>query len=166
METKDVTGKERHAAGTRERLFSVESANGALVLVRRIVQDAVRTYGELMRLRAERHELATGIGVDARLEELRVRIERMASRLRQLDHELADIGCEMKDFARGLVDFPALRAGRKVLLCWHLGEPQVAHWHDVKAGYAGRRPIDGSFTAEGQEAASTETDEQGESSRR
>ena len=27
-------------------------------------------------------------------------------------------------------------------LCWHVGEPAVAFWHETGEGYAGRKPID------------------------
>src|SRR6476620_8376495 len=41
----------------------------------------------------------------------------------------------------GLVDFPALHEGEEVLLCWQLGEDEVAHWHRVDEGFAGRKPL-------------------------
>lgn len=47
----------------------------------------------------------------------------------------------IKDLQRGLVDFPALRDGREVFLCWEQGEERVAHWHELDAGYAGREPL-------------------------
>ena len=48
----------------------------------------------------------------------------------------------IKDFKRGLVDFPSLREGRVVLLCWQMGEgDELAWWHDVDAGFAGRTPL-------------------------
>ena len=48
---------------------------------------------------------------------------------------------ELKDPRLGLVDFPMEYEGRVVLLCWHLGEPQVQFWHELDAGYAGRQPL-------------------------
>lgn len=48
---------------------------------------------------------------------------------------------QLKDLDRGLVDFPALRDGREVFLCWEQGEPDIAFWHDLDAGYAGREPL-------------------------
>jgi hypothetical protein len=47
----------------------------------------------------------------------------------------------VKDIDEGLVDFPALRHGETVLLCWMLGEDHVAHWHTIEDGFAGRRPL-------------------------
>lgn len=55
---------------------------------------------------------------------------------------LGDLGVELKDLDRGLLDFPALRGGAEVLLCWHVGEESVSSWHGLEEGYAGRKPID------------------------
>ena len=52
------------------------------------------------------------------------------------------LGLEMKDVNSGLVDFLAERDGREVYLCWRYNEPTVAHWHDLEAGFAGRRPLE------------------------
>ena len=54
---------------------------------------------------------------------------------------LQEMGIQLKDLDRGLVDFPAWRADQEVLLCWHLGEDEVGHWHDLESGYAGRQPL-------------------------
>ncbi|HXH22965.1 MAG TPA: DUF2203 domain-containing protein, partial [Dehalococcoidia bacterium] len=54
---------------------------------------------------------------------------------------LRRLGGEVKGIEQGLVDFPSLREGRTVYLCWRLGEDEVAWWHDVDAGFAGRRPL-------------------------
>jgi hypothetical protein len=50
-------------------------------------------------------------------------------------------GIVLRDLDRGLVDFPAIRDGREVYLCWIDGEPDIAFWHDLDAGYAGRQPL-------------------------
>ena len=55
---------------------------------------------------------------------------------------IGSLGVQLKDFERGLVDFPSLRDGRVVLLCWQLGEgDELEWWHDVDAGFAGRTPL-------------------------
>jgi hypothetical protein len=70
--------------------------------------------------------------------ETRLLEEQVAERLRDLDA----LGVLLKDMATGLVDFPTLRAGREVYLCWRLGEPRVAWWHEIEAGIAGRQPLE------------------------
>lgn len=52
------------------------------------------------------------------------------------------LGGEVKDLELGLVDFPGKRGGEDILLCWRLGEREIAHWHSVDSGYSSRRPID------------------------
>jgi hypothetical protein len=145
MDTKSAAARDRHAGGRAERLFTVESANDALVLVRKVVKDIVGAYKELMHLRTERQELALLADTHDRLESLRRRIEQKVDRLKRLHQELADVGCDLKDLNGGLVDFPAVLEGRRILLCWKLGEPEVAYWHERRAGFAGRRPIDADF---------------------
>jgi hypothetical protein len=61
--------------------------------------------------------------------------------LNQRMRELMEMGIQLKDLDRGLVDFPAWREDREVFLCWHLGEDAVRFWHDLESGYAGRQPL-------------------------
>ena len=51
------------------------------------------------------------------------------------------LGIQLKDRRLGLVDFPSEMNGRKILLCWRLGEAEVQFWHELDAGYAGRQPL-------------------------
>ena len=60
-------------------------------------------------------------------------------RLREYVTELRQLGVEPK--TEGLVDFPAVMDGREVYLCWRLGEAEVGHWHELDAGFRGRRPL-------------------------
>ena len=56
--------------------------------------------------------------------------------------ELADLGIQLKDYTRGLIDFPSMRDGRVVLLCWQLGEDEIIEWwHEIEAGFSGRQPL-------------------------
>ena len=59
-----------------------------------------------------------------------------------LVHRIQETGAILKDINMGLLDFPALREGREVYLCWQYGEAEIAFWHEVEAGYAGRQPIE------------------------
>ncbi len=62
--------------------------------------------------------------------------------LGKLTLELDGLGVQLKDYTRGLIDFPSMRDGRVVLLCWQLGEDeQIEWWHEIEAGFAGRQPL-------------------------
>jgi hypothetical protein len=62
-------------------------------------------------------------------------------RLDALVHQILDTGALIKDVNSGLLDFPAIRNGQEVYLCWQHGEGDIAFWHEVDAGFAGRQPI-------------------------
>ena len=53
-------------------------------------------------------------------------------------------GVLVKDLDQGLLDFPSLREGEEILLCWHVGEGDIKYWHGLEEGFAGRKPIDDS----------------------
>jgi hypothetical protein len=55
--------------------------------------------------------------------------------------ELQTLEIVLRDLDRGLIDFPSMRDGREVYLCWEEGEERIEFWHDVEAGFAGRRPL-------------------------
>jgi len=127
-----------------DRLFTVEEANKTLPLVRRIVEDVVRQH-RLWREKILELDLVASSG---RVEDPRDRaeqLEREAQALaREIDgyqHELAELGIQLKDRRMGLVDFPSEMSGKRVLLCWRLGEPEVRFWHEEDAGYQGRQPL-------------------------
>jgi hypothetical protein len=61
--------------------------------------------------------------------------------VRDLLAHLEERGIVVRDLDRGLVDFPAIREGREVYLCWELGEEEISHWHELDAGYRGREPL-------------------------
>ena len=124
------------------RVFTWEEANRTLPLVRRIVDD-IRAAHEALQPPLERFrrlvEASREAGTEARA--LRRELDERAKKLNAFVDELSDVGCHFKGFDEGLVDFYSMRDGRPVLLCWRAGEPEVGHWHDIDAGFAGRRPI-------------------------
>ncbi len=67
-------------------------------------------------------------------------IRQLETALKNAATQFAEWQIEVKDLRVGLIDFPALRAGRTVLLCWKLGEPRVAFWHEIETGFQGRQP--------------------------
>ncbi len=61
--------------------------------------------------------------------------------LQTLVGEITEKGIEIKDLARGLVDFPHWRGSEEVYLCWLYGEDDIAYWHTLEGGFAGRTPL-------------------------
>jgi hypothetical protein len=130
-----------------KRTFTVTEANATLPYVRAVVRDIAELAHELR----DRHERLArlppgerGSPSEAHREELlqaEAEIERGQERLQEFERELRQIGVELKDYFTGLVDFPSLHNGRLVYLCWRLGEPEVAHWHELDAGFAGRQRL-------------------------
>jgi hypothetical protein len=64
------------------------------------------------------------------------------SHLMFLLHQIKEMGVHLKDADKGLCDFPYMRRGRVVYLCWHLGEESIGYWHDIESGFGGREPLD------------------------
>jgi len=103
--------------------FTPKQANDLLLVIFPIVTEIVARKKEADRARIPALEAATG------------RIQDLVARLEEL-------GVVLKDADMGLVDFPAVRLGRRVYLCWKLGEPEVAFWHGLEEGYAGRKRVE------------------------
>lgn len=124
------------------KIFTVQEANALLPNVRTIVGKIQRAHRRISRYRddakkaAEAAERGGGGFVDG------VAYAAVLTELTSHLSELEALGVQLKDFERGLVDFPSLRDGRVVLLCWQLGEgDELEYWHDVDAGFAGRTPL-------------------------
>lgn len=140
------------------RFFSLREANALLPTLR----------GEFARARALRDSLLgvqeklqeTGYGIDGpdvavdpsappAVQKLQGRAVRIIGQLREIIRAVSELGIEIKA-ADGLVDFRSKLHGRTVYLCWKFGEDRVTHFHELDAGFAGRRPIpdDGDFTGD------------------
>lgn len=66
---------------------------------------------------------------------------KVALKANQITKALESKGCVLKGIEMGLVDFPSIRDGKEVYLCWKVPEPEIRYWHDLDAGFAGRQPI-------------------------
>jgi hypothetical protein len=119
---------------TREQAGDVLPLVGRLIRQVRMARDRLAATGldADLALRAE----ATGGAWPGR--------ERAAATLAvSLGFErLEEMGVLVRDLDRGIVDFPSVREGREVYLCWHVGEPAITHWHELESGFAGRRPLE------------------------
>jgi hypothetical protein len=126
------------------RLYTLDEANAALDAVRSLVR---AMQADKRRLDVARERLAqltpamrdNGHGADAQALEVTTREALLA--LRAGIAELNRRGIELKDLDNGLLDFPSIRDGRVVYLCWLIDEPTIAHWHELGAGFAGRQAL-------------------------
>lgn len=125
----------------RQKVFTVDHANRALPLVSRIVRDMVRQFKKVCALEERCHIRRPSISREQQAE-LRRRYGVELERLRDLSDELAAVGCQLKDWRTGLVNFPAIHHGRIVELCWRPGETRVTHWREVGAGIEARKPLE------------------------
>jgi len=129
------------------RFFTVEEANALLPEIEPLVRRLQRLGQELSDVRSrltawQWKARANGqIGLADLEADTRLARE-LTTEVQALVERIQAFGCEVKDLEMGLVDFPALRKGRPVYLCWRLGEPRVGYWHELETGFAGRRPID------------------------
>ena len=124
------------------KLFTIQEANALLPSVKVILARIQRAYEGLSKYRDDARKAAEaaehgGGGIDDGVAYAIVLTE-MTSQMSELDA----LGVQLKDFERGLIDFPSLRDGRVVLLCWQMGEgDELEWWHDIDAGFAGRTPL-------------------------
>jgi hypothetical protein len=129
------------------RTFTVGEANAALARVRPLAAALVERAGGLRRAQAAQAELGlhiSGNGGDitpSDLAEAEEAVQQAARAVATAIGELTALGVQVKDADTGLLDFPAVRDGEPVLLCWRLGEDEVGFWHGLEDGYAGRRPL-------------------------
>jgi hypothetical protein len=130
-----------------QRRFTPAEANAALGEVRPIVESMVGAKHALDRAQERRDEATRSIAGNGgaippgELAALHDEVERRAAALAGIVTQIHELGVLVKDLDAGLVDFPSVRDGRDVLLCWRLGEDEVGFWHRPEDGFAGRRPI-------------------------
>ena len=119
------------------RLFSTEDANALLPTVAPLVEE-LRDAHEVMEQRQDEvmESVPTNGGGAVHREFLEA-----TTRAAKAMGELQELGLVIRDPSSGLVDFPAVRDGHEVFLCWRLGEPSVAWFHPPETGFAGRRPL-------------------------
>jgi hypothetical protein len=117
-----------------ERWFTPASARRTLRRIRPVVEKLHRLFREL------EYRRPAHIGCDDRVEPLYYSmLEKLVRGLEELRGE----GVRTDDLRQGMLDFPAYRDGRPVLLCWRVGEPALQFWHEPGDGCDRRRVDDG-----------------------
>lgn len=134
------------------KVFTVAEANRTLPLVSRIVHDVVAEHPHWRQLVAEYEVGALAsqpeLGESSAQTKLHAEIDAVARRIDGYVRELHEIGCHLKSYEDGVVDFYCRHENRLVFLCWRLGEDVVAHWHELDGGFGGRRGVSADFESE------------------
>jgi hypothetical protein len=123
------------------KLFTIEEANQMIPAARKQLEKIKRLYASVGGLRDSARAAAAasefGGGMEGGSDYVRALYE-----IGKITTEIHNSGIQLKDYERGLIDFPSLRDGRIVLLCWQLGEAdEIEWWHEMEAGFAGRQPL-------------------------
>ncbi len=127
-----------------ERYYTVEEANEMLATIRPWLVELRDLRDRLESVQTQLYgisERARTNGKAGEFDRLAEELVRVAERAKQIVEDLTSRGIELKDPRRGLIDFRSHREGRVVYLCWHLGEGDIQYWHELDAGYRGRRPL-------------------------
>lgn len=134
------------------KLFTLSEAQTLLPVLEALLKRAQEAGGRAVELEREMQALSqriflaggmhVNVAVAARRRAMR---EKAVQETKDTLQEIEDIGVQVQDLGEGLLDFPCQMDGKLVLLCWKLGEPAIAHWHEQEDGAENRRPLDGWF---------------------
>jgi len=134
------------------RFFTLKEAEDCLPRLEEWLRGAMEAKQEIVAAEKELQSVATRIHFSGGMElnpsdvaGQRLIKEQGIERLKQTMQQIEDAGCLVKDLDIGLIDFPALLDAKEVYLCWKMGEDRITYWHNVDEGFAGRKPIVGSF---------------------
>ena len=123
------------------QIFTLQEANTALQTIRPLMDDIQAIRRKILANQPEAWpaiEKSAGNGGNKTMSRLVEDFERLDG----LIHQILDTGVQIKDVNMGLLDFSAMRNGQEVYLCWKYGEDDIAFWHEIDAGFAGRQPIE------------------------
>lgn len=129
------------------RHFTLDEANALLPRVRPLAERMVERRRALRAAEERRLELASriaGNGGDltpGEVADADADVVSEAAAVAAAVDELQGLGVQVKDLELGLLDFPSVRDGDEILLCWRLGEDEIRFWHGLEEGYRGRKPL-------------------------
>jgi hypothetical protein len=130
-----------------DRTFTSAEANALLPEVEPLAREMVAGRQRLEQAQERQEALAARIAGNgggippSELAEAQEEVERAAEEVARCIGAIQELGALVKDLELGLVDFPSVRDGEEVLLCWRLGEEEIAFWHGHDEGYAERKPL-------------------------
>ena len=124
------------------KLFTIEEANALLPTVRQIVAKIQRLHASILGSQEAARNAASGAQFGGGGMAGGTKYVTDLTLLAETVGQLEALDVQLKDFARGLIDFPTMRDGQVVLLCWQLGEgDSLEWWHELETGFAGRKPL-------------------------
>jgi hypothetical protein len=123
------------------RYFTVEEARSALESIRPMMEEIQSIRAKILARQPDEWPLVEKTAGNGGSREAS-RLVQEFDRLDRLVHFIQGAGAIFKDLNLGLIDFPAWREEHEVYLCWKYGEEQLAYWHEIDAGFAGRQPIE------------------------
>ena len=126
-----------------ERIFTVSEARGLIPQLRSILEEVGDDWNRVKSLNPQIQKARDKAQFDG-YSPYGVEYIETISHLLGLLQRVRDMGVVLKDVEKGLCDFPYMRKGRVVYLCWQLGEETVEYWHDMETGFSGREPLDDS----------------------
>src|SRR5690242_15725424 len=124
-----------------ERIFTLAEATSLLPHLRTILGKVGQEWEHIRELNPEIQKARDAAPLDG-FSKSGVEYVQCVSHLMFLIHQITDLGVVLKDAEKGLCDFPYIKDGRIVYLCWQLGEDSIRYWHEVETGFAGREPLD------------------------
>ena len=126
---------------SEDRIFSLAEAEALLPTLRSLLGEIGAALDHVRELNPEVQKARDASAFDG-FSKAGVEYVESVSHLMFLIHQIRDLGVLLKDAEKGLCDFPYIRQGKVVYLCWQLGEDRIEYWHDIESGFAGREPLD------------------------
>jgi hypothetical protein len=124
-----------------DRIFTLAEAQGLLPALRTLLEEIGGEWQRMRELNPEIQKARENAPLDG-YSKFGVEYVECVLHLMSLISQIKDMGVLLKDADKGLCDFPYIKDGRMVYLCWQLGEESIQYWHDVETGFAGREPLD------------------------
>lgn len=126
---------------SEDRIFSLAEAEALLPTLRTLLGEIGAAWDHVRELNPEVQKARDASAFDG-FSKAGVEYVESVSHLMLLIHQIKELGVLLKDAEKGLCDFPYIRQGKVVYLCWQLGEDRIEYWHDIESGFAGREPLD------------------------
>jgi hypothetical protein len=119
------------------RIYTVAEANALLPYLAPTLVELREKLEEASRIRMKMSTASRSNGWSSARDEWATKL----ARVDELMDRINEWGIELRDVTSGLADFPGIRDGEEIWLCWRLGEPEVGYWHSRAEGFGGRQPL-------------------------